>query len=70
MDDIKAAARKMALEVYDEWGECCTVEEMVAAIAAAILEAKAEALESLNLYFADRKADEYRQAAAEVRRGE
>jgi len=44
MDDIKAAARKIALAVYDEWGECCTVEEMVAAIAAALLEAKAEAI--------------------------
>jgi len=66
MDDPKAAARKTALEVYDELGECCTVEEMVAAIAAAILKAKAEAFESI-MYD---EAKRYRQAAAELRRGE
>ena len=61
MDDIKAAARKIADEAW--WASPRVSKRF---IAAALLEAKAEAFESI-MYD---EAKRYRRAAAEVRRGE
>ena len=60
MDDIKLAARKTASDLWND------PTHLTTNIAAALLEAKAGAFESI-MYD---EAKRYRQAAAELRRGE